>query len=37
MFVIGAMLVAVVRYARGGLLGLAESLAFSVGRKRGRQ
>jgi branched-chain amino acid transport system permease protein len=35
MFVIGAMLVAVVLYARGGLLGLAETLAASVTRKRG--
>jgi len=35
MFVIGAMLVAVVIYARGGLLGLAETLAASMVRKRG--
>ncbi len=35
MFVIGALLVAVVMYARGGLLGLAEAIAVSVGRARG--
>jgi branched-chain amino acid transport system permease protein len=34
MFAIGALLVAVVMYARGGLLGFAETLAASVGRKR---
>jgi len=35
MFVIGGLLVAVVMYARGGLLGLAETLAGSVRRTRG--
>jgi branched-chain amino acid transport system permease protein len=34
MFVIGALLVVVVMYARGGLLGLAEALAASAARKR---
>jgi hypothetical protein len=35
MLVIGGLLVAVVMYARGGLLGLAETLAGSVRRTRG--
>ena len=35
MFVIGGLLVAVVMYARGGLLGFAETLAGSVRRARG--
>jgi hypothetical protein len=35
MFVIGGLLVAVVMYARGGLLGLAETLAGSACRARG--
>jgi branched-chain amino acid transport system permease protein len=35
MFVVGALLVAVVMYARGGLLGLLRTLAASLARKRG--